>query len=710
MSKVCFAFESPDGTPLAHFHLEINSKLLQLGEKITWAAKSLIDRPDDPTVLDRIFRNCQVFGEHVCSTFSPTLSNDLPSDAIKRIEDLPIGSRLSIRGDWHSHRLPWESAAIGKHWLGTLFALKRVVNCSSTTQPKVMTQGKDLTVFLGEAHGLVGTASECNLAEDWMRSASKKFHGLGETRSLVTTPPSLQRLTDRLANSSVFHYSGHGKIDPSTKQRAFAPIDSDQDSLVRSSEILELSSVPSCLYLNGCGLLAHTDDPKRSGQEIPLVFLQSGSRWVIGPTIPFLTYRYFELIRAYYRHLDPLSWGPAEAMQMARLQLAKYPGQYERELPLALSTVVYGPDVGWSLFDDSKSNPSISTVSIHASMTYPTQCSRCNTEIQTKFGNYTTNAIDPPLCRSCAHSAKSQPAKSQSVRSQTPKSEPQITETLIAPPSAAGSLTTPTQEGPVESAASLSFRRKLSDDTAQHTKHYSSGRHEEVPCVVRRIVPRKAEPIPERPLLKSPAITGGWTEYFEIAQADRLIRSEPLGTIVVRFEEFLDGNFMSRTALEASFLAMDQESMVSGNRTSQTHRYHIVVSSSGFDADVWDFIRDPGIAWRRDDRSLIIHDPTQTRTGFPIQDRDAYSMEAFFRTKSIDEQFTQVSNWLESQLPLRESLSVESIWAQTNFSKQIIESALRIFARRHGLTIMESKAFGVCVEDSMVAKQPPKTK
>jgi hypothetical protein len=692
MSTVCFAFDSTNGTPLVRFQLDMNTKLLQLGEKVTWAAKSLIDRPDDPTVLERVFRNCQVFGEHVCSALVPTLSIELPSNTIKRIEDLPTGSRLSIRGDWYTHRLPWESAAIGKHWLGTLFSLKRVVTWASPTQPHVTAHGKDLTVFLGEAHGLVGTASECNLAEDWMRTASKKFRGLEETRSLVTTPPSPQRLLERLANSSVLHYSGHGKIDPSTKQRAFAPIDSDQDSLVTSSEILELSSVPSCAYLNGCGLLAHTDDPKRSGRELPLAFLQAGTRWLIGPTIPFLTYRYFELIRAYYRHLDPLSWGPAEAMRMARSHLAMYPRQYERELPLALSTVVYGPDLGWSLFDTLHATPSTNPVSIHSSMTYPTHCSRCNTEIQTKFGNYATHAIDPPLCRACAHS---------------PESVHPFAETVTASPTAFGAINAPTQKGPSQSDTTLTFRRKLLDDATQHTKHYSIARNGEIPCVVRRIVPKKAEPLPERPLLKSPAITGHWTEYFEIAQADRLIRSEPLGTIVVRFEEPLDGIPMNRSSLEAIFCALDEEAAAPGNRTSSTHRFHIVVCSTGFDTDAWSFIKAPGIAWRKNHRSLIIHDPVQVRTEFPLQDREAYSMESFFQSKSIDEQFTQVITWLESQLPLRESLSVQSISTQTKFSKPIIESALRIFAHRHGLAILESKDFGICVEDSMVARQPP---
>ena len=112
----------------------------------------------------------------------------------------------------------------------------------------------------------------------------------------------------------------------------------------------------------------------------------------------------------------------------------------------------------------------------------------------------------------------------------------------------------------------------------------------------------------------------------------------------------------------------------------------------------------PGIQWRDDHRSLLIHDSKANRIGFSQLDCYAHSLEKFFRPFTLDEQFTQVMEWLKDQLPLRESLSIRSIVHRTGFNQDTVETAMRIFAKKYELSILDSKEFGLCIEDSLVSK------
>lgn len=699
MASVTFQFESPYGEALGTFRMDISQAMKLAGEKILNAAEGLIRQPDEASALERILSTAKAFGNLVLSDLVP-LEMELNS-RISSIERIPEGSRLTLTGDWMTHRLPWEAAAIGPTWLGVRFALKRVVTDSSALNPKdIPVSGlpandqRDLTVFLGQGPGLVGTVSECNIAENWMRIVRRTAGLKGQVHSLVTSEPSRERLLQALSNSTILHYSGHGVIDPVTKQRAFAPVDGEADGLVTSKDLQHLKSVPNYIYLNGCGLAAHTSLAEDSGSELPVALIRSGARWVVGPTVRFMTYRYFELLRAHYRCLDALSWGPAEAMRQARMHLATTP-MLRREFPLGLYTVVYGPAKGWSLVatnsDTNSKTPSPAPST--QPMAYPIPCSSCQTVIQTKFGNYATNPSDPPLCRSCSLGATADPTGTPSSAQTRDNGISQATDI-------------PSEEYR-ESRTSLSFRRKLGDDAMQFTKYYCPDRKMEVACELRRSILQPLPTDPNRPYRKTAPDPLNWTECMEVVNAEGRLRKESLAFLCIRFEDRSQMQPLGSTELKRLLTELDLATKQDRGKPCEIHRFHIVVSSEGFSEDAWEFILTPEIQWRDEHRSLLIHDSKNNRIGFAQMDRYAHSLQKLFRAYTLDEQFTQVIDWLGEQMPLRESLSLRSIVHRTGFNRDTVDSAMRIFAQKNSLSILESKEFGLCIEDSLVSKHDP---
>ncbi|MEY4567441.1 MAG: hypothetical protein RLY14_2411, partial [Planctomycetota bacterium] len=209
----------------------------------------------------------------------------------------------------------------------------------------------------------------------------------------------------------------------------------------------------------------------------------------------------------------------------------------------------------------------------------------------------------------------------------------------------------------------------------------------------------------DRPFLAKPVEVGFWTEVMDVVQADWRHRAQILGQLVILYMEPSHLSPMAKGEIEDAFRQMEERFTDSQkNKNDDSHRFFVLVSSQGFDDDAWMFIENPGVAWRDGGRSLLIHDPVKHRTGFAKADHFAYSMEHFFRTHAIDEEFQQTMAWLEEQLPLRQSLSVRAIAEKTGFSAKVVESAMRIFARRHHLSTMESDTFGFCIEDSLVSK------
>lgn len=687
MPAVTFQFENLHGEVLGASQFEITQRMELAAEKFQNAAEGLLKRPDDASCLQRIVSTAQAFGETVLPKLVPL--HFQTNSQLSSIHQIPEGTRLTVTGDWTTHRLPWEAAAIDSSWLGVRFALKRVVSdgsdasASDIPSPVIATDDqRDLTVFRGHGPGLVGTVSECNLAEHWLRKIRRTAGLKGQVCSLVTSEPSRQRLLDALSNSSFVHYSGHGVIDPLTQQRALAPIDSPANQLVTSEDIRRLKRVPDYIYLNGCGLASHAWLPENSGDELPITLIRLGARWVVGPTVRFMTYRYFELLRAYYRWSDGLSWGPADAMRKARAHLVSTP-MLQREFPLALYTVVYGPARSWSLVStkpDSSSDTTFSTGSTFP-MAYPIPCSSCKSAIQTKFGNYAITSTDPPLCRSCflvvqAGQSVSGPSELSSEPNQ-------------------------------ESESSLRFRRKLADDALQFTKYYCPDRKIEIPCQTRRLVVQPVQLDPNRPYLKMEPELSYWTESIEVIGTQRLLRKNSLALLRIRFEDRSPADPLGRQDLERLFGQLDQADKQDASHRSDMHRFHIVVSPEGFTQEAWDFISSPGTAWRDDHRSILIHDSKTTRTGFAAVDTHAHSLESFFRPFNLDEQFTRIMDWLQVQLPLRESLSLRAIASQTGFAPETIENAMRIFARKNGLSLVESNQYGLCIEDSLVMKHKP---
>ena len=711
--NVVFQFESSAGEKLGSLTAAVTQPLKSLGEKVLWSARGLVSTPDDLRELGKYFVATEHFGKALQEAFSNG------KETLARFDGFAAGSRLTINAPWDCHRLPWEAAALESEFLGTRYVIKRVVRdvtsvddwssqyCGAT---EGRSQPRELTIFLGEGPGLVGTASECNLAEDWMRRFLRIDGAKGKVTSLVTVTPSRKSLIEQLSTSTILHYAGHAKLDRESKLRCFTPEDREAGGTVSSADVAALERVPDYLYLNGCGLMSHAAvGAVAKGEEIPLVLLKKGARWVVGPTISFLTYRYFELIRSYYRNFSPREGNPAAAMREARCHMMQGGKKLSRELPLALHTVVYGCEAHWSLLNrnveplvEQKMSPSLP----RTEMIYPTPCCQCETEIQSKYGNYAAEPTAEPLCRSCHQKRSETRGVATAVvtrHGDTPSSRPLVPAGVNKVHVTATDHLDNLGAEVGESDASRAFRRKLGDNAQQFTKFYQPDQQLEFACEMVRSKSPLPQRDPSRPFLASKAEVGCWTETMDIAPAERRSRLQVLATLVVRYVEPAGGSPLDQRSLEKMLVELELPKKNDDKaKSAAVHRYHIVVSAAGFREDAWKFMDDPGIAWRVEDRSILIHDPVSQRTSFTKSDRWAYSLEGFFRTHAIDEQFQEVMSWLEQQLPLRQSVSVRAMAEKTGFSPAVVESAMRIFARRHQLATLESEEFGFCLEDSLV--------
>lgn len=707
--NVVFQFESSAGETLGSLTATVTPSLKTLGEKVLWIARGLVSTPDDLRELRKYFAATAHFGKALQEAFF------YGKETLARLDGFAEGSRLTIDAPWDCHRLPWEAAAIENEFLGTRYVIKRVVRDVTSVDDRSgqdcgasesRSQPRKLTIFLGEGPGLVGTASECNLAEDWMRRF-ERINGLnGEVTSLVTVAPSCKSFMEQFSSSSILHYAGHAKLNRESKLRCFAPEDCEVGGTVSSADIENLTQVPEYSYLNGCGLMSHAAvGAGAKGEEIPLVLLKKGARWLVGPTITFLTYRYFELIRGYYRNFRPREGNPAAAMREARRYLVRGGNKLSREVPLALHSVVYGREDDWYLLKRNVEQKMPLPLP-RTEMNYPTPCCQCGTKIQTRHGNYAAGLTADPLCRSChqKHTETQSAAKIVvASRNDTPSDRPLASLAASNIQSQTADHIDNFVEEVVESDANLAFRRKLGDNAQQFTKFYQPDLQREIACELVRSTSLLPQRDPSRPFLTSKAEVGCWTETMDIVPAERRSRSQVLATLVVKYVEPVGDSPVDQQSLEKLLADLDQTRKVEDKAKSAAgHRYHIVVSATGFDEDAWKFMEDPGIGWRMEGRSILIHDPESLRTSFTKSDRWAYSLVGFFRTPAIDEQFQEVMSWLEEQLPLRQSVSVRVLAEKTGFSPKVVESAMRIFARRHQLATLESEKFGFCLEDSLV--------
>jgi hypothetical protein len=706
-------FEDASGEILASWRIPMTSTLKSLGKKIFATANALVALPDDSRELTKYFSSTENFGQALRTELQTANAMGL------ELEDFPDGCRLTVLGDREVHRLPWEAVGLREGWLGTRYALKRVPTLAEHSdvhaikQPSkgiVSVHNGNWTFFLGQGDGLVGTVSEHNLVELWMRDCKRTAFGKGEVHTVGALTASREKLLEQLSKSCFFHYAGHSRKHAELAVRCFAPEAEDTSGQVTSSDIEELPQVPEYLYLNGCGLMALAATEPIDRTEIPLLFLQKGSRWVVGPTVPFLTYRYYQLIRQYYQNLDPRYGNPAEAMRKSRQSLFEGGKICERELPLALQSVVYGCLGDWAIVRklETEGEERMTSSFVEGSgARYPTVCSRCGAAIQTKFGNYAKTETTPPVCSKCNGTDVSKDSlidDSNSKRNtQLSKTEvnvfdtPQGNHALSAKQS---SVSFASQE----SELSLSIRRRIADNARQFAIFYHPIQKRELNVVCSPVdSATKADGL--TPFLRQEKGLRGWQASFELTQPDWRLRKERLALLLIQYVETSDLRPLERLEVDEIFRALDLAAASADQHNSgRYHRYHIVVSSTGFSNRAMEFVEAVSENWRDEQRSMILYDSNKEWTRFSKLDRLAYSVESFFRSHAIDEQFGQIIDWLEGQLPLQESLSVRAIAEQTGFSEEVIDSAIRIFARRHKLALLESNDFGLCVEDSLISK------
>ena len=704
-------FEDTSGELLASWRIPMTSSLKSLGRRVLANASALVALPDDSRELKKYFSSTEYLGHALQAELKAANATTC------ELDDFPDGCRLSVLGDREVHRLPWEAVGLAGGWLGTRYALKRVLAFtehgdihSNDQLPKdtMSVHNGNWTFFLGQGDGLVGTVSEHNLVERWLRDCKRTAIGKGEIHTIGALAASRERLLEQLSKSCFLHYAGHARKHSELAMRCFAPEDDDTLGQVTCSDIEELPQVPEYLYLNGCGLMALAMTEPNERTEIPLLFLRKGSRWVVGPTVPFLTYRYYRLIRQYYQNLDPGCGNPADAMRKSRQSLFESGKIYERELPLALQSVVYGCLGDWAMVRKHESEERMKSDFVVGSGTrYPIVCSRCGTAIQTKFGNYAKTETSPPVCSNCnaADVPQESPLNDSSSRRYTQLSK--VEGNVLETPQNTQSLTAeqrPVSFSSLESELSLSVRRRMADNARQFKSFYHSIQKVEMNVVCSSVdSTTKVDWL--TPLLQPENGLRGWQASFELTQADWRLRKERLALLLIQYVETGDLRPVDRSEVEGIFRSLDLAAVSADQHNSgRYHRYHVVVSATGFSKNAVEFVEAVSETWRDEQRSMILYDSNKEWTCFSKLDQWAYSVEHFFRRHAIAEQFGQIIDWLEGQLPLQDSLSVRVIAEQTGFSEEVIDSAIRIFAHRHKLALLESKDFGLCIEDSLISR------
>jgi hypothetical protein len=401
MVEITLKFEHSNGTILEELTVEITPEIKRQGVKLHYVLLALKDQHGSRDYLDRFRKTAQQFSSMLSQNVVETLARRCSSTA-----------RLSIHAPWNGHALPWECILLGHRWLGSEFAVKRVVVPWTERSNDVgIKHSRPATTVVGKCVGLLGIGSEQNIVELWM-SQQKRIHSAGVCNVTEKTEISREALLIALAESRWFHYAGHARVWNGL--RALDPEDRGPEYGIGAEDIEKLPSVPDYVYLNGCGALEHRGDKLSPvGKDIGLALLQKGTKWLVGPTIPFLTGNYFDLIRKYYQNLHVVDCCPAEAMKRARKSLEINLAERAFALPLSLSTVVYGPANSWSMgsLTGAVADKERSGCDQASGATYPKKCGLCGQVILTHHGNYSQPREMSPKCRTCFHDARRRMSK-----------------------------------------------------------------------------------------------------------------------------------------------------------------------------------------------------------------------------------------------------------------------------------------------------------
>lgn len=389
----------------------------------------------------------------------------LTPEQLELLAATPDGSHLTIVGDLHCQRIPWETLPVQSRALGLRFAVGRRLQSAETVAAQTAGSAefdRPLTgtgcVPTADSWQLISVDLEQRIVERRLRALLHSPHRLSPLNSapLELTVADFSRI---LSENSWVHFAGHAVPGPDDGQPArelvLATSRSNPTDRMKYplSQILSLQKVPRVLFLNACGALqlpGFSQPPETP--SLTSLLLQRGVETLIGPVVRVADSASRHLVTAFYDALATrVSVG--EALRQARLAAAPAPGP-RAALPTAC--VLYGrPDfIPFPGPPDSQSappkNPPTTTAATvksaidlrQAGTPFPCPCARCGTLIRTRHGVYGQQPASTtadghsvpagPLCRSCVRETPSAPPANNpatgSANAQTPLPTPPRTD------------------------------------------------------------------------------------------------------------------------------------------------------------------------------------------------------------------------------------------------------------------------------------------
>ena len=365
----------------------------------------------------------------------------LTPEQLELLAATPEGSHLTIVGDLHCQRIPWETLPVQSQALGLRFAVGRRLQSSApaAAQPaNSLDPDRPLTgtgcVPTADSWQLISVDLEQRIVERRLRALLHSPHRLSPLNAapLELTVADFSRI---LSENSWVHFAGHAVPGPDgqpARELVLATSRSNPTdySTYPLSQLRNLPKVPRVLFLNSCAALQLpdvSDGPEPA--SLTSLLLQRGVEVLIGPVVRVADSASRHLVAAFYDALATrVSVG--EALRQARLAATPAPGP-QAALPTAC--VLYGrPDfIPFPDHPDSQSaaatDPSTTTAATVKSAVgsrptgapFPCPCARCGTLIRTRHGVYGQQPASTtpdghsvpagPLCRNCARETPSDP-------------------------------------------------------------------------------------------------------------------------------------------------------------------------------------------------------------------------------------------------------------------------------------------------------------
>lgn len=266
--------------------------------------------------------------------------NFLGESVCRELSRSPKGTFLEVETDLEGHRIPYEALWIGDGFLGTRFAVGRVLPSRKKVKQELR---RNAAILVADAPELVNKGSEVFAVQGLLRQIATSTKD--RLKPPVTVPVGLNNATfwEHFQTADWLHLIGHTqKIDNVRCLKLNSNEFVSPDQLLQLPLTSQEFGVPQLVFLAVC---AGLQIPRNAaGQESELLveaMLKCGVAWLIGATQPFEDSDCREIVTTFYEAILA-GKSPGQSLMLARRNALE---SFTASSVTALNFVLYGSPV-----------------------------------------------------------------------------------------------------------------------------------------------------------------------------------------------------------------------------------------------------------------------------------------------------------------------------------------------------------------------------